>query len=120
MYKHKDKLKSNTVELSLNDVLYKEGMTVSELASALSLGVGEVIKKLMSLGLMMNLNQSIDFDTASIISGDVGKVLKREEATNEVTFEELEIVDDISNRKKKKRLNRFFTLIFFLMHKLLK
>ena len=97
MYKHKDKLKSNTVELADNDVLYKEGMTVSELASALSLGVGEVIKKLMSLGLMMNLNQSIDFDTASIISGDVGKVLKREEATNEVTFEELEIIDDESD-----------------------
>ena len=57
MYKHKDKLKSNTVELDANVVLYKEGMTVSELASSLGLGVGEVIKKLMSLGLMMNLNQ---------------------------------------------------------------
>lgn len=94
MYKHKDKLKSNTVELDENVVLYKEGMTVGELASALGISVGEVIKKLMSLGLMMNLNQSIDFDTASIISGDIGRELKREEATNEVTFEELEIVDD--------------------------
>ena len=94
MYKHKDKLKSNTVELDSNVVLYKEGMTVGELASALGLGVGEVIKKLMSLGLMMNLNQSIDFDTASIISSDVGRELKKEEATNEVTFEELEIVDN--------------------------
>ena len=89
MYKHKDKLKSNTVELDSNVVLYKEGMTVGELASALGLGVGEVIKKLMSLGLMMNLNQAIDFDTASIISSDVGRELKKEEATNEVTFEEL-------------------------------
>ena len=94
MYKHKDKLKSNTVELDENVVLYREGMTVGELASALGISVGEVIKKLMSLGLMMNLNQSIDFDTASIISGDIGRELKREEATNEVTFEELEIVDD--------------------------
>ena len=94
MYKHKDKLKSNTVELDANVVLYKEGMTVSELASSLGLGVGEVIKKLMSLGLMMNLNQSIDFDTASIIASDIGRELKREEATNEVTFEELEIVDN--------------------------
>lgn len=94
MYKHRDKLKSNTVELDENVVLYKEGMTVGEFANALGLSVGEVIKKLMSLGLMMNLNQSIDFDTASIISGDIGKELKREEATNEVTFEELEIVDD--------------------------
>ena len=94
MYKHKDKLKSNTVELDANVVLYKEGMTVSELASSLGLGVGEVIKKLMSLGLMMNLNQSIDFDTASIIASDIGRELKREESTNEVTFEELEIVDN--------------------------
>ena len=94
MYKHKDKLKSNTVELDANVVLYKEGMTVSELSSSFGLGVGEVIKKLMSLGLMMNLNQSIDFDTASIIASDIGRELKREESTNEVTFEELEIVDN--------------------------
>lgn len=94
MYKHKDKLKSNTVELDDSIVLYKEGMTVSELATALGVSVGEVIKKLMTLGMMMNLNQSIDFDTASIISGEFNKQLKREEATNEVNFEELEIEDD--------------------------
>ena len=94
MYKHKDKLKSNVVELDANVVLYKEGMTVGDFANALGISVGEVIKKLMSLGLMMNLNQSIDFDTASIISSDIGRELKREEATNEVTFEELEIIDD--------------------------
>ena len=93
MYKHKDKLKSNSIELDKNVVLYKEGMTVGEFATALNTSVGEVIKKLMSLGLMMNLNQSIDFDTASIISGDFEKELKREEATNEVTFEELEMED---------------------------
>lgn len=94
MYKHKDKLKSNTVELDDNVVLYKEGMTVGELATALGISVGEVIKKLMSLGMMMNLNQSIDFDTASIISSDTGRTLKREETTSEVNFEELEIEDD--------------------------
>ena len=94
MYKHKDKLKSNTAIVSENVVLYKEGMTVGELATALNISVGELIKKLMSLGLMMNLNQSIDFETASIITSDIGKELKREEATNEVTFEELEMEDD--------------------------
>ena len=94
MYKHKDKLKSNTAVIDENVVLYKEGMTVGELATALNISVGELIKKLMSLGLMMNLNQSIDFETAQVISSDIGKELKREEATNEVTFEELEIIDD--------------------------
>lgn len=96
MYKHKDKLKSNTVVLDDNIVLYKEGMTVGEFSKSLDIPLGEVIKKLMSLGLMMNVNQSIDFDTASIISTDVGRTLKKEEQTNEVNFEELEIEDDDS------------------------
>ena len=93
MYKHKDKLKSNTYLFDEATVLYKEGMTVGELATALNIAVGEVIKKLMALGLMMNLNQAIDFDTASIISSDLGKELKREEATDEANFEELELQD---------------------------
>ena len=96
MYKHKDKLKSNVVELDDNVVLYKENMTVSEFANACGLGVGEVIKKLMTLGMMMNLNQVIDFDTASIISMDIGKELKREETMDEANFEELEITDSES------------------------
>ena len=95
MYKHKDKLKANVVELDESVILYKEGMTVSDFATELGLGVGEVIKKLMSLGMMMNLNQVIDYDTASIIAEDMNRELKREEATNEANFEELEIVDSV-------------------------
>ena len=94
MYKHKSKLMDNKVVVDDNTVLYKEGMTVSEFADACNVTVSEVIKKLMSLGMMMNLNQVIDFDTASIICGDMSKDLKREEAINEVTFEEMEILDD--------------------------
>ena len=43
MYKHKDKLKANVVELDESVILYKEGMTVSDFANDLGLGVGEVI-----------------------------------------------------------------------------
>lgn len=96
MYKHKDKLKTNSVVLSDDDVIYHEGMTVSELASALAVAPAMVLKKLMSLGMMLNLNASLDFDTASVIVSDYDKNLKREETTNEVTFEELEITDDES------------------------
>jgi len=93
MYKHKDKLKSNVVELDDSVVLYKEGMTVSEFANVCGLSIGEVIKKLMSLGMMMNLNQVIDFDTASIVAMDIGRELKREEVVDETNFEELELTD---------------------------
>ena len=93
MYKHKDKLKSNDVVLTDDVAIFREGMTVSEFANALDVAVSEVIKKLMSLGLIMNLNQSIDYDTALVIASDYDKTLKREEVTNEINFEELEIVD---------------------------
>ena len=96
MYKHKNKLKDNKVVLDEHIVLYHEGMSVSEFAGVLVISASEVIKKLMALGIILNLNQSIDFDTASIITSDIGLELKREEAINEVTFEELEIQDDES------------------------
>lgn len=94
MYKHKNKLKSNIVELGEDTIIYKEGMNVSELANSLGVGAGEIIKKLMTLGMMMNINALIDYDTAEIIVSDYSKKLKREETTNETNFEELEIIDD--------------------------
>ena len=96
MYKHKSKLKDNKAVVDESTVLYHDGMTVSEFANVLGVSGSEVIKKLMALGMMMTLNQSIDFDTASIISGEFDKELKKEETISEVTFEELEIHDDES------------------------
>ena len=94
MYKHKEKLKSNISSDDDTIVLYTDGMTVGEFATALNKNVGEVIKKLMSLGKLMNLNALIDFDTAEILAMEYGKTLKKDSARNEVNFEELEIIDD--------------------------
>lgn len=94
MYKHKNKLKENSATIGDDTILYKNNMTVNELATSIGVGSGEVIKKLMALGFMMNLNASLDFDTAEIIVNDYNKKLQREETTNETNFEELELVDD--------------------------
>ena len=91
MYKHKEKLQSNTV--ADNVVIYKDGMSVSDLASSLNVSGTEIIKKLMSLGLMINLNQSIDYENAEIIALDYGKELKKEETQDVSNFENFEIVD---------------------------
>ena len=91
MYKHKEKLKGN--ETDENIVLYKEGMTVSELANTLEISGTDIIKKLMSLGLMVTLNQAIDFENAEIIVLDYNKVLKKEETQDVANFEEYEIID---------------------------
>ena len=94
MYKHKEKLKSNINTDDDTIVLYTDGMSVADFASVLGESVAEVIKKLMSLGKIMNLNAAIDFDTAEIVALDYGKTLKNGTTRDETNFEELEIIDD--------------------------
>ena len=91
MYKHKEKLKSNEADDSI--VLYKEKMTVADLANELKINGTDIIKKLISLGLMVSLNQPIDFENAEIVALDYGKTLKKEETQNVANFEEYEIID---------------------------
>ena len=93
MYKNKEKLQSNAVQDDDSIVLYKENMTVSELAQVLKINAVEIIKKLMGLGMITNLNTSLDFDTASLIASEYKKELKKEETRSEVNFEELEMND---------------------------
>lgn len=94
MYKHKEKLQSNVNTTDDTIVLYTEGMSVAEFANVLNKNVAEIIKKLMSLGKIMNLNASIDFETAEILALEYGKTLKKDTTQNEANFEELEIIDD--------------------------
>ena len=91
LYKHKDKLSNNNA--NENIVVYENDMTVSSLANALNVNGVELIKKLMSLGTMLNLNQVIDFETAEILVLDYGKTLKRQETQDITNFEEYEIID---------------------------
>ena len=99
MYKHKEKLMKNSTDD--NVVLYKENMTVSEFAQSLDITGSEMIKKLMSLGLMLNLNQSIDYENAEVVAMDFGKTLKREETQNVANFEEYEITDNESDLESR-------------------
>ena len=91
MYKHKNKLMKN--ETDENIVLYKNGMSVAEFANVLNVGGSEIIKKLMENGLMVSLNQPIDFENAEIIALDYKKTLKREETQDVTNFESYEIID---------------------------
>lgn len=91
MYKHKNKLMKN--ETDENIVLYKNGMSVSEFANVLNVSGAEIIKKLMENGLMLSLNQPIDFENAEIIAILYNKTLKREETRDVTNFESYEIID---------------------------
>ena len=93
MYKHKEKLQSLTGPTE-DIVLYRDGMSVADLASELGLTGNDIIVKLMSMGLMISLNQTIDFENAEIIALEYGKTLKKESTQDVSNFEELEIIDN--------------------------
>ena len=94
IYKHREKLMTNENKQDDSVVLYKENMTVKDLADALNINSTEIIKKLMGLGVMANLNQPLAFDVCEMIVVDYDKTLKNEETADITNFENYEIVDD--------------------------
>lgn len=52
-------------------------ITVKDLAAAMAEKVGNVIKKLMEMGMMASVNQSIDADTAELVATEFGATVKR-------------------------------------------
>lgn len=91
MYKHKTKLMGTTTSDDI--VIYKENMTVAELAKNLNVDSMDVMKKLIGLGQMLTINQSIDYETAEILTLDYKKTLKREESQDVTNFENFEVID---------------------------
>jgi translation initiation factor IF-2 len=70
-------------------------ITVGDLASLLRMTANEVIKKLMSLGVMATVNEVIDYDTAEIVATELGaKVEKKVEISIEEQIIEEEVEDD--------------------------
>ncbi len=93
MYKNKEKLKTNA-NSDDNIVLYEDGETVSSFADKLGISGTEIVKKLISLGLMMNLNQALSFENAEILALEFNKTLKKSETMDITNFEEYEIIDN--------------------------
>ena len=72
-------------------VMIPDSIVVSELATRLKVQVRDVIKKLMGLGVMANINEEIDFDTASLVAEELGAKVEHEVI---VTIEERLIADE--------------------------
>ncbi len=94
IYKHREKLQSNEVKQDDNVILYKEGMTIKDIADSLGVNPTEIIKKVMALGIMASQNQSVDFETAEVLVLDYNKELKREETKDISNFENYEIEEN--------------------------
>ena len=63
-----------------------EAIALSELAKRMGIKAGEMIKKLMALGVMATVNQTIDFDTAVLVAAEFDYELEK------ASFEEQDVL----------------------------
>jgi translation initiation factor IF-2 len=81
-YKKEEKIKEEAVAL-VKDVTIPSVITVRDFGTKLGLPINIVIQELMKNGILANLNERIDFDTASILAEDLGYKVTREEDRHE-------------------------------------
>ena len=73
---------------------------VGELAKLMSIKGGEVVKELMSLGVMATINDSIDQETAILVTEEIGHngVPVADESVEDQIIGQIEYSDDQSPR----------------------
>ena len=76
-FREKARAMFNAPQKVAREVTIGETIVVKDLAIAMAEKVGNVIKKLMELGMMVSQNQSIDADTAELVAGEFGATVKR-------------------------------------------
>ena len=70
----------NVIELPSN-------ITVRDLGQALGVSPIEVMKKLISFGIMANINQLVDYETAAIVASEMGFETREQKVEEEETVE---------------------------------
>ena len=93
LYKHREKLQSNETAKDDSVILYKEGMTVGDVANCANVSPSGVIKKLMGLGILATVNKTLSFDDVEVLALEFNKTVKKEETQDISNFENYELVD---------------------------
>ena len=88
----KDENRNKQKIFKLKEITIPESISVKDLAQELKKTAGEVIMKLMSLGIMATLNNEVDFDTAFLVAEEFGvTAIKKEEIKEEdILFDDSE------------------------------
>ena len=94
--KLKDGQKSKQKIFELKEITIPENISVKDLAAELKKTSTEIIKKLFDLGIMANINQDLDFDTAYLVADSIGVTAK----LKEVVKDEDILFDDSDDREE--------------------
>ncbi len=86
-----------------NATITTENITVKNLSEKIGRPVTEIIKQLMILGVMANINSTIDYMTAELVCGELGVKLeqKLEKSYEEQMLEDVKIQDNEENMEKR-------------------
>ena len=84
--------KKEVRDTSPKHIVIQEAISVQDLAAKMSRKAGELIKHLMTLGVMATINQELDAETATILAGEMGVTVEVKAEKSMAVIEE--IADD--------------------------
>ncbi|OZG71703.1 translation initiation factor IF-2 [Hahella sp. CCB-MM4] len=98
--KHKGPADNKSGQPIVREVIIPETITVTELAQKMSVKGVEVVKKLMSMGVMATINQSIDQDVAQLVAEEMGHKVKllQEDAVETEVLDAISYEGEVSTR----------------------
>ncbi|MBW2116993.1 MAG: translation initiation factor IF-2 [Deltaproteobacteria bacterium] len=70
----------------------QESVTIADLAKAMGIKAAELIKRLLAFGVTFSINQSMDFETASVVADDLGYELELD------SFEEENLISETADK----------------------
>ena len=88
--------KQNSVQQE-NILIYKNGMTVAEVATGMGKTNAQIIMKLMQIGIVANQNPTVDRETIELVALEFGYEIKDEVITDVTRFDEIVVEDDIES-----------------------
>lgn len=95
----KEEKKIEQLEREKKKISVAEFITVNELANIMGVSASEIIKKCLNLGLVVSINQRLDFDTITLIASDYGfEVERAEEYLEDIIKEEPDRPEDLEPR----------------------
>ena len=74
-----------------NVIKYDEALSVADLASKMNKKPNEIIMKLMGMGVMATINQTLDDETIELLAAEFGYEVEKEVVVDETDFETVEI-----------------------------
>lgn len=97
-----DETETKKSDEDLKQLAIGESIVVKDMAELMNLPVAKLMGELMKNGIMVSLNERVDFDTATIIAEDLGfKVVKSDEEIKEEASKRERLAKLLSTRKSK-------------------